>query len=43
MINHQNFDQKFEELRDFMFGNYKLPDEEGYDASLGQLTDENLS
>jgi hypothetical protein len=43
VITPDNFEKKFEELRVFMFGDYKLPEEEGYDESLGQLSDENVS
>ncbi len=35
VMSPDNFEKKSEELRVFMFGDYKLPKEEGYDESLG--------
>jgi hypothetical protein len=31
LITPDNFEKKFEELRIFMFGEYKLPTEEGFE------------
>jgi hypothetical protein len=43
VITPDNFEKKFEELRVFMFGDYKLPAEEGFDEAVGFMTDESVS
>jgi hypothetical protein len=40
MITPKNFDKKFEELRVFMFGDLKLPEEEGYNESIDTLSED---
>jgi hypothetical protein len=43
VITPDNFDKKFEELRVFMFGDHKLPDEEGYNESVDTLSEDKIS
>jgi len=44
VITPDNFEKKFEELRGYMFGELKAPNEDGYNKELHPvLTDENLS
>lgn len=43
MITPDTYDKKFEELRVFMFGDHKLPEEEGYNESVDTLTEDNIS
>jgi hypothetical protein len=43
VITPDNFDKKFEELRVFMFGDHKLPEEEGYNESVDTLTEDKVS
>jgi hypothetical protein len=44
LIRPENVDKKFEELRGYIFGDLKTPNEAGYDKELHPtLTDENLS
>jgi hypothetical protein len=44
VITPDNFEKKFDELRGYMFGELKTPNEEGYDKEMHPLlTDEILS
>lgn len=43
MITPDNYDKKFEELRVFMFGDHKLPEEEGYNESEDTLTEDKVN
>lgn len=43
MITPDNFDKKLEELRVFMFGDHKLPEEEGYNESEDTLTEDKVN
>jgi hypothetical protein len=43
LITPDNYDKKFEELRVFMFGDHKLPEEEGYNESVDTLTEDKIS
>jgi hypothetical protein len=43
IITPDNFEKKFEELRGFMFGDFKKPDEEGYDKEKDTLKEDAMS
>ena len=43
LITPDNFDRKFKELRGFMFGEHKLPTEQGYDPEVDTLTDNQMN
>jgi hypothetical protein len=38
-----NFDKKFNELREYIFGSHKLPSEAGYNAEADTITDEKIN
>ena len=38
-----NFDKKFNELREYIFGNHKLPSEAGYNAEADTIIDEKIN
>ena len=42
MITPENFDKKFEELRVFMFGDLKLPEEQGYNEIVDTLSEDKV-
>jgi hypothetical protein len=41
VITPDNFDKKFSELREYLFGSTKLPDESGYDPEVDKWVAEN--
>jgi len=43
VITPDTYDKKFEELRVFMFGDHKLPEEEGYQESVDTLNEDNIN
>jgi len=38
-----NFDKKFKELREYIFGSHKLPSEPGYNIEVDTISDEKIN